>query len=229
MTALTTRRWVGQAATTLAAWLAAFSVVTALLTVFGHELGGLPPALRALVISGVLVALMVNLVMPAVGATVARMAPDARSSATPARQHARLDALPDWPGRTIAVLSTVGDGPYAIPVSAPVRAGDRRILLSLHRERGSLARLRRRSQVALTLLAEGDIAFTARGPARIVEEPMPDAPDYATVAIDVEHVDDHRQAAFLVESGIDRRWVDESEQRALGGRVAALRELATRD
>jgi antibiotic biosynthesis monooxygenase (ABM) superfamily enzyme len=49
-----------------------FGVVTALLTVFGDELGSLPLALRALVISGVLVALMVNLVMPVLSAAVAR-------------------------------------------------------------------------------------------------------------------------------------------------------------
>lgn len=58
-------------ATTLGAWLVAFLVVLALLTVFGDELGSLPLALRALVISGVLVTLMVNLVMPVLGAAVA--------------------------------------------------------------------------------------------------------------------------------------------------------------
>jgi mannose-6-phosphate isomerase-like protein (cupin superfamily) len=114
--------------------------------------------------------------------------------------------LPEWPTRTIAVLATVNGAPHAIPVSAPVRAGDRRILLSLHRDRGSLARLREDPRVALTLLAEGDVAFTARGRAQVVE-----------------HVDDHRQAAFVVESGAGRRWVDADEQRALGARVAALR------
>jgi hypothetical protein len=136
------------------------------------------------------------------------------------------DTLPEWPTRTVAVLSTVGDSPHAIPVSAPLRAGDRRILLSLHRERGSLARLRARPDVALTILAEGDVAMTARGRARVVEEPMAQAPEYAAVAIEVEHVDDHRQAAFRVESGVDRRWVDTDEQRALGDRVGALSRLA---
>jgi antibiotic biosynthesis monooxygenase (ABM) superfamily enzyme len=66
-------------ATTLAAWLVAFLVVTALLTVFGDQLGALPLALRALVISGVLVALMVNVVMPvlssALGRSLARLPP----------------------------------------------------------------------------------------------------------------------------------------------------------
>jgi antibiotic biosynthesis monooxygenase (ABM) superfamily enzyme len=65
-------RWPVRVATTLGAWLAAFVVVTSLLTVFGDELGALPLALRALVISGVLVTLMVNLVMPLLGAAVAR-------------------------------------------------------------------------------------------------------------------------------------------------------------
>jgi antibiotic biosynthesis monooxygenase (ABM) superfamily enzyme len=57
---------------TVAAWLVAFLVVTALLSQFGDELGSLPLALRALVISGVLVVLMVNVVMPALNVAVAR-------------------------------------------------------------------------------------------------------------------------------------------------------------
>src|SRR5215218_699733 len=134
--------------------------------------------------------------------------------------------LPEWPTRTIGVLSTVDQVPHAIPVSAPLRAGDRRILFNLHRERNSLARLRTRPDVALTILAEGDTAFTARGRAHVIEEPMAVAPDYAAVALDVEHVDDHRQPAFRVECGVDREWVDADEQRALGGRVRALAQLA---
>ena len=137
------------------------------------------------------------------------------------------DTLPEWPSRTIAVLSTVDAGPHAIPVSAPVRAGDHRILFNLHRDRGSLARLRTRPEVALAVLGEGDVAFTARGRARVIEEPMSCAPDYVAIAIDVEHVDDHRQQAFRVESGVGREWVDESEQRALGERVRALADMVT--
>jgi hypothetical protein len=136
--------------------------------------------------------------------------------------------LPEWPTRTIAVLATLGDGPHAIPVSAPVRAGDRRILLSLHRSRGTLSRLRERPQVALVVLTEGNTAFTARGRAAVVEEPMAVAPDYAAVQIDVEQIDDHRQDAFLVEGGVDRRWLDEAERDALGERVRALTALGSR-
>jgi hypothetical protein len=135
-------------------------------------------------------------------------------------------ALPEWPTRTIALLATLGDGPHVIPVSAPLRVGDRQILLSLHRTRGSLTRLRERPQVALAVLTEGNVAFTARGHARVVQEPMTAAPDYAAVAIDVDQIDDHRQEAFLVEAGVDRRWLDDGERDALGARVRALRELA---
>jgi hypothetical protein len=135
--------------------------------------------------------------------------------------------LPDWPRRTIAVLSTIDPAPHAIPVSAPLRAHDGRILLSLHSTRDSLARLRRHPQVALTVLSEGDVAFTARGSAHVLPAQLPG--DYVAVAIDVEHVDDHRQPAFRVDAGVGREWIDEDEQRALGARVRALAELAEAD
>jgi antibiotic biosynthesis monooxygenase (ABM) superfamily enzyme len=67
-----TPRWLAPLVTTLAAWLAAYLIVTALLTIFGEQLGSLPLALRALVISGVLVALMANVVMPVLSVAVAR-------------------------------------------------------------------------------------------------------------------------------------------------------------
>jgi hypothetical protein len=136
--------------------------------------------------------------------------------------HPALDALPEWPGRVVAVLATVNGGPFAIPVSAPVRAGDRRILVNLRRDRDSLARLQAEPRVALLLLAEGNVAFTARG--RASAEDLTE--DYCAVTIEVDAIDDHRQAAFVVESGPDRRWVDDDERQALGERVAALRALA---
>jgi antibiotic biosynthesis monooxygenase (ABM) superfamily enzyme len=80
-------RWLAPLAMTLGAWLVAFLVVTVLLTVFGDELGELPLALRALVISGVLVALMVNLVMPVLNVAVARWLP---APPRARRQEARL-------------------------------------------------------------------------------------------------------------------------------------------
>lgn len=72
------------------------------------------------------------------------------------------------------------------------------------------------------MLAEGDVAFTARGRASVVQAPLSGAPDYVAVAIDVDEIDDHRQAEFRVESGVGREWVDTAERRALGERVAAL-------
>ena len=141
-------------------------------------------------------------------------------------EHPALEPLPEWPLRTVAVLATVDPAPFAIPVSAPVRAGDRSILIALERNRGSLARLRRRPEVALAVLAGGNVAFTARGRASVVEEHLAAMPDYAAVAIEVEQVDDHRQPAFEVDSGIGRRWLDDDEQSALGERVKELQELA---
>jgi antibiotic biosynthesis monooxygenase (ABM) superfamily enzyme len=61
-----------QVAMTLGAWLVAFGVVLTLLALFGDELKSLPLPLRALVISGVLVALMINLVMPVLNAVIER-------------------------------------------------------------------------------------------------------------------------------------------------------------
>jgi hypothetical protein len=55
---------------------------------------------------------------------------------------------------------------------------------------------------------------------------MTGAPDYATVAITAADVDDHRQPGFVVEAGVGWRWIDATEQQALGERVAALRERA---
>jgi hypothetical protein len=147
--------------------------------------------------------------------------------AKPASAGRVLEALPDWPTRTIAVLATYdGSGPRAIPVSAPVRAGDHSILLNLHRTRESLRRLRERPDVALVILAEGNIAFTARGRARILQEPMAASPNYVAIAIDVEQIDDHRQPAFEVDAGAGRRWVDEAERDGLAQRVRALTQLA---
>jgi antibiotic biosynthesis monooxygenase (ABM) superfamily enzyme len=67
------RRWLVAAVTTVTAWFMAFLVVMALLTLFRTQLASLPVALRALVISGVLVTLMVNVVMPILSGAVVRI------------------------------------------------------------------------------------------------------------------------------------------------------------
>ena len=128
---------------------------------------------------------------------------------------------PDWPKRTIAILSTLDDGPHAIPISAPVRAADDRIRFGLRRDRDSVARIKASPRVAITILAEGDVAFTARGRAQLLEDLLTQ-PDYVAIQRDVDAVDDHRQAAFGVSGGIDREWRDDAEREALGARVREL-------
>jgi len=145
--------------------------------------------------------------------------------AAPAAAPKNSECLPEWPTNTIAVLSTTNGEPYGIPVTDPLRAGDRRILLSLHHLHESLTRLRQQPRVALTFLGEGDVAFTARGPARVVEESMPQAPDFTAVEIQVEQVDDHRMRGVSVDSGVSVLWSDESS-RSLSQRLDALNRLA---
>jgi hypothetical protein len=139
--------------------------------------------------------------------------------------HPQLAKLPEWPARTIAVLCTTDGGPHAIPVAAPVRADDQRILVSLERTRGSLARLRENPQVALAILSGSNVAFTALGRARIVQESMLHALDFVAVEIDVEKIDDHRSSGVAVESGVRVQFADDANL-SLEKRIAVLRELS---
>ena len=139
--------------------------------------------------------------------------------------HPQLAKLPEWPARIIAVLCTTDGGPHAIPVAAPVRADDQRILVSLERTRGSLARLRENPQVALAILSGSNVAFTALGRARIVQESMLHALDFVAVEIDVEKIDDHRSSGVAVESGVRVQFADDANL-SLEKRIAVLRELS---
>ncbi len=142
------------------------------------------------------------------------------------QQYPKRKPLPEWPEKTIAVLSTQNEEVHAIPITAPLRIGDRQILLRLKRCRESLARLREHPKVALTIFAKGNLAFTARGPARVVQEPMLGAPMFAAVAIDVENIDDHQQRDLLVDSGVSLDWTNERTQRFVQEHLNALREVA---
>ncbi|MEU8306616.1 hypothetical protein AB0C84_23960 [Actinomadura sp. NPDC048955] len=73
-------------AMTLAAWLVAFAVVMVLLALFGDLLAALPMAARAAVISGVLVTVMVNLVMPRLAAVIGRWTGAPRKGTASARR-----------------------------------------------------------------------------------------------------------------------------------------------
>jgi hypothetical protein len=161
------------------------------------------------------------------GATLAALSEDKPVIVRSAARRPPRDALPEWPTGTIGVPSTVNQAPHAIPVTGPLRASDRRIIFSLKRDRGSLARLREQPDVALAILAQ-DVAFTARGRARVIEESMASAPEFAAVLLDVQDIDDHRQAAEVVESGVAVRFTDAAAQRGAKEHVAALRELADR-
>ena len=142
------------------------------------------------------------------------------------QQSPKRRPLPEWPQKTIAVLSTQNEEVHAIPITAPLRIGDRQILLRLKRCRESLARLREHPKVALTIFGKGNLAFTARGPARVVQEPMLGAPMFAVVAIDVENIDDHRQREFAVDSGVSLDWTNEQTEQFLQEHLNALREVA---
>jgi hypothetical protein len=145
------------------------------------------------------------------------------------QQYRKRKPLPEWPDKTIAVLSTENGEVHAIPITAPLRVGDRRILFRLKRCRESLARLREHPKVALTIFGKGNLAFTARGPAHVVQESMVVAPAFAAVAIEVENIDDHRQREFAVDSGVSLDWTNERTQRFLQEHLDALREVAVRE
>lgn len=121
-----------------------------------------------------------------------------------------MDALPDWPAGTVAVLSTGGEAPHAIPVSTAVRRGPRTVAFALARRRSSLARLRADPRCALTILAAGDVALTAHGRATVVRE----AERIAVVELAVERIQDHAQPTFVVEDGVRWRWTDAEAARA---------------
>jgi hypothetical protein len=139
-----------------------------------------------------------------------------------------LAQLPEWQPGTVAVLCTIDASgrPYAIPVSTALRAGDRRVLLALAPDRGSLARLRADPRAALAILAAGDVAVTAQGPARIVHEQMAAAAGVAAVVIEAESIQDHGQPTFTIAAGVDWHWTD-PEARERDERVrAALARVA---
>jgi hypothetical protein len=127
--------------------------------------------------------------------------------------------LPEWPDRTVAVLSTGAGPPHAIPVSTAVRSGPATVHLALGLRRESLARLREDPRCALTVLA-GGVAVTAYATASVVEE----TDRVAFLRLDVESVKDLDQPTFEIEDGVRWRWTDEAAERADAEIRAALRE-----
>ena len=119
-------------------------------------------------------------------------------------------ALPEWADGTVAVLSTVGDGPHAIPVSTGLRVSDDCVLIALAARRGSLANLRENPLAALTLLAAGDVAVTVHAKATVVADPMQISDRVCAIKLDVVRIQDHGQPRFVIDDGVSWRWTEES-------------------
>jgi flavin reductase (DIM6/NTAB) family NADH-FMN oxidoreductase RutF len=133
-----------------------------------------------------------------------------------------MPELPRFEPGTVAILSTGGGAPHAIPVSNWIVCGPR-VLLALARRRESLARLRREPQVAFTVLAQG-VALTAHASARVVVEALAASDEVAAIALDVHAIQDHDQPTFTLDEGVRWHWDDDEAQ----ARDAAIRtELAS--
>jgi hypothetical protein len=133
--------------------------------------------------------------------------------------------LPDWPAGTVAVLATAGPAPHAIPISTALRVGPRTILLALAAGRESLGRLRADPAVALAIMADDDVALTAYGSAEPLDEPMPHG--VVAVKIAVEHVQDHRRPAFVIEASVRWRWNEARDEERDAVVRAALEQIAS--
>ena len=133
--------------------------------------------------------------------------------------------LPQWPPGTVCILATGGEGPHAIPVSTAVRASGDRIVLALGARRGSLSRLREDPRVALTVLAAGDVAFTAHGTALVVEDPLPGIDGVVGVEIDVERISSHKRPTFSIADGVAWGWADDEARERDAAVRSALLEL----
>ena len=88
---------------------------------------------------------------PALSARASPLAAPHRARGRHGRQPTPA-SCPRWEPGTVAVLSTGGGAPHAIPVSTGVRAGPRAVVLALALRRESLARLREDPRCALTIL-----------------------------------------------------------------------------
>jgi len=132
-----------------------------------------------------------------------------------------VETLPEWPEGTVAVVTTAGDAPHAIPVSLVLRAGPRTLTLGLAPARATLDRLRADPRCAVTILAAGDLAFTAHGRATAFDE----AGAVIAVTVEVDRIADHNRPTYTIHDGVRWEWTDpEAEARDAEAR-AALREL----
>lgn len=109
--------------------------------------------------------------------------------------------IPEWPAGTVTVLVTADV--HAIPMSTPVRVGDRTVRFGLGRRRESLARLRDDARCALVVVA-ADLAVTLYGSAREAGE----VEGVVAVEMDVDEVVDHMTPDFRIDAGVAWEWTD---------------------
>jgi hypothetical protein len=133
-----------------------------------------------------------------------------------------MERLPEWERGTPAVLCVAG--PHPIPITAFVRAGDDRVLISLGRSRETLRRLREDPAAALLVMTSG-LAFTAHGRARVIAEELEAADTVVAVELVVERVQNHlADGRTEMLDGAHWRWCAEEHGEA---EDAILAELAT--
>ena len=132
-----------------------------------------------------------------------------------------MDELPEWPEGTVAVLSTAGDAPHAIPVSLVLRAGPQAVLLGLAEPRESLARLRADPRCEVTILAAGDLAFTLAG--RAVS--FHDAGPVIGIRVEADELIDHNRPMYEITGGVQWEWRDDEARERDAESRAALRRL----
>jgi hypothetical protein len=135
-----------------------------------------------------------------------------------------VERLPEWERGTPVVLCVAG--PHPIPVSTALRAGDRRVLFALGREREALRRLRADPAVALLVMAER-VAFTAFGEASVVAEQMEAADTIVAVELRVASVQDHlADGRSVMLDGARWRWATEEMAAADEATFAELERLS---
>ncbi len=138
-----------------------------------------------------------------------------------------MDELPEFPHGLVALVATLdAAGPHVIPVSALHRAGPRRVLLALAHRRGTLARLRARPAIALSMAGPGFV-LTAHGRAAVVADPLPGAEFMAGVEVLVERLADHLRPETELRRGIDWGFTDREAVERHDRVVAALAALAS--
>jgi hypothetical protein len=133
--------------------------------------------------------------------------------------------IPELPEGIVAVLATVGSaGPAAIPVSALVGEGPRRLLFALAATRGSTARLRADPRAAVSLNGPA-LSLCVEGTARVAADPLPGAEFMVAFRLEAERIRDARGPATEVDEGIRWRWTAVEAADRHAAVMAALREL----